>query len=124
MATTLNQITSSYWQLSTAAAGEVVQGLADIQQCIQTILTTQRGSVVLMRTFGVDLMAFIGQPINVVKAELTRDIIEQIELFEPRATVERIAATTQGDGSNLLVNVTWSSAQGTGVNNVSYAIST
>lgn len=120
---TLNEIRSSYWQLSTAQSGAVVQGLADIQQCIQTILTTQRGSVVLMRTFGVDVMAFIGQPINTVKSELTRDIIEQIEAFEPRATVERISATTQGDGSNLLVEITWSSAQGTGTNNVQYAIS-
>jgi len=119
---TLQQITSSFWQLSIRQAGDVVQGLADIQQCIQTILSTQRGSVCLLRTFGVDLMAFIGQPINTVKADLTRDIIEQIELFEPRATVERIAATVQGDGSNLLVELTWSSAQGTGVNIIQYAI--
>jgi phage baseplate assembly protein W len=120
---TLNEITSSYWQLSTAQAGEVVQGLADIQQCIQTLLSTQRGSVVLMPTFGIDIMALIGQPINVVKADLTRDIIEQIEAFEPRVSIERITATMQGDGSNLLVELTWNSARGTGTNNVQYAIS-
>ena len=120
---TLNEITSSYWQLSTAQAGEVVQGLADIQQCIQTLLSTQRGSVVLMPTFGIDIMALIGQPINVVKADLTRDIIEQIEAFEPRVSIERITATMQGDGSNLLVQLTWNSARGTGTNNVQYAIS-
>lgn len=121
---TLSEIRSSYWQLSTAQAGAVVQGLADIQQCIQTILTTQRGSAVLMPTFGVDFMARIGQPINVVKADLTADIIEQIEEFEPRAEIERITATVQGDGSNLLIQLTWRSAQGTGVNNVQYAITT
>lgn len=120
---TLNEITSSYWQLSTAQAGEVVQGFADIQQCIQTLLSTQRGSVVLMPTFGIDIMALIGQPINVVKADLTRDIIEQIEAFEPRVSIERITATMQGDGSNLLVELTWNSARGTGTNNVQYAIS-
>jgi phage baseplate assembly protein W len=120
---TLNEITSSYWQLSTAQAGEVVQGLADIQQCIQTLLSTQRGSAVLMPTFGIDIMALIGQPINVVKADLTRDIIEQIEAFEPRVSIEQITATMQGDGSNLLVQLTWNSARGTGTNNVQYAIS-
>lgn len=119
---TLSQIRSSFWQLSLAQAGEVVEGLADIQQCIDVILQTQRGSAVLMPTFGVDMMAFIDKPIDVVKADLIRDIIEQIETFEPRVSIERINATVQGDGSNLLIELTWAAAQGTGVNNVSYAI--
>ena len=119
---TLAQIRSSYWQLSTSEEGAVVQGLADIQQCINTILTTQRGSAVLMPTFGVDIMAVVGQPINVVKADLIRDIIEQIETYEPRVSIERINATVQGDGSNLLVEIAWAAAQGTGINTANYAI--
>lgn len=121
---TLNDIRSSYWQLSTTQAGEVVQGIEDIKQCIQTILTTQRGTVVLNPNLGLDLMAFIGQPINTVEADLTREIIEQITEFEPRATIEKIIPSLSGDGSNLIIELTWSSEVGTGTNNVQYAIST
>ena len=120
---TLNEIRNSYWQLSTAQAGEVVQGIADVKQCLQTLLETPRGSAPLNPNFGVDLMAFIGQPIDVVQADLIRDIIEQIEEFEPRVTLERIVPTIAGDGSNLIVEITWTSEMGTGTNNVQYAIS-
>ncbi len=121
---TLSDIRSSYWQLSRTQAGAVVEGQAAIQQCIDTILLTQRGSAVLMPTFGIDIMSLIGQPIDRVKADLVRDIIDQIDEFEPRVSISSITATLRGDGSQLEVQITWSSANGNGTNNVTYGIST
>jgi phage baseplate assembly protein W len=121
---TLSDIRSSYWQLSRTVAGAVAVGQAAIQQCIDTILLTQRGSAVLMPTFGIDIMSLIGQPIDRVKADLVRDIIDQIEEFEPRVSISSITATLRGDNSQLEVQIIWSSASGTGTNNVIYGIST
>lgn len=86
----MQDIRAKDWGISLAGAGEIVQGLADIEQCIKVILSTQRGSDPLRPTFGVDVISYLDLPDNRVAAELTREIIAQIELWEKRVSIEKI----------------------------------
>jgi len=40
----LADITSADWSLALGAIGDVVQGIADVEQCLGIIVTTPRGS--------------------------------------------------------------------------------
>jgi len=47
-----------------AGFGQVVQGIADIQQCIQIILTTPPGSDPFRPDFACDLFRFLDRPLT------------------------------------------------------------
>lgn len=86
----LQDIRSKDWSISLAGAGQIVEGLEDIKQCVRIILATQKGSDPLRPSFGVDVMSYLDLPDNRVATELTREIIEQIGLWEPRVVIEKI----------------------------------
>ena len=97
---------------ATPGIGNVVQGLNDVNQCIQIILTTPKGSDPLRPTFGADLWRYIDVPINRAIAAIVREVTEAITRWEPRVTVLSITATpvleldTQA-GAHLDISVTW-----------------
>jgi len=66
-----------------------IGGVQEIAQNIRTIITNWRGSVFLDRQFGIN-PAVIDQPSNMVLANLTMDITNQISKYEPRAVVTGI----------------------------------
>jgi uncharacterized protein len=116
---TLSDITSADWSLELDTAGEpgsgignVVQGLSDVNQCIQIILTTPKGSDPLRPTFGANLWRYIDSPINTAIPAIVREVTEAITRWEPRVTLISITATpvlgtdTQA-GAHLSVAVTW-----------------
>ena len=119
---TLADITSSDWSLmldSTAAAaglssglGNVVQGLADIDQCVRIILTTPKGSDRFRPTFGCDLWQYIDQPINIVTAHIVREVYEALTTWEPRIIVESVQVapvfdSTDQSGAHVTITITW-----------------
>ena len=116
---TLANIISADWSLELDASGEpgsgigsVVQGLSDVNQCIQIILTTPKGSDPLRPTFGADVLRYIDAPINSAIPAIVREVTEAITRWEPRVTVVSISAMpvlgedTQA-GAHLEVAVTW-----------------
>ena len=117
-AITLDDITSADWSLeldsstvseaSGSGIGLVVQGVADINQCIGIILATPKGSDPLRPTFACDLWRWIDAPINIARAALVREIVQAITIWEPRvrvlSVVINLAAGTQ---SYLDVTITW-----------------
>ncbi len=111
-AMTLADITSADWSLKLGAIGEVVQGIEDVEQCIQIILTTPRGSDVLRPTFGVDVWRYIDSPMNSAVPAIVREVSTAITLWEPRVSIVSVSAapaagnTTQA-GAQLEVSVTW-----------------
>lgn len=115
-AVTLADIASADWSLmldATAAAlglptgiGNVVQGLADIEQCLAIILTTPPGSDPLRPDFACDLFQFIDQPISRARPAIVAAVYDAIELWEPRIVTESVSAQP-GDLGQLLVSVTW-----------------
>lgn len=116
---TLADITSADWSLALdrtgvpgSGIGNVVQGLADVNQCIKIILTTPKGSDPLRPTFGADVWRYIDAPINAAIPAIVREVTEAILRWEPRVTVVSINATPvlSGDtqaGAHLNITVTW-----------------
>ena len=114
MVVTLNEITSVDWSLKLGAIGEIVEGPADVEQCLQIILSTPKGSDPLRPTFGANLWQYIDFPIDTAVPSLVREVTEAITLWEPRVKLISITAAPDPNViSNLLVNVVWSLQLGT-----------
>src|SRR5271163_593565 len=118
-AITLADITSVDWSLALdsegvpgSGLGNVVQGLADVNQCITIILTTPKCSDPLRPTFGADVWRYIDAPIDTAIPAIVREVTEGILRWEPRVTVVSVSAVpvpgvdTQA-GAHLDISVTW-----------------
>ncbi len=118
-AITLADITSADWSLALDQPGEpgsgignVVQGIADVNQCIRIILTTPKGSDPLRPTFGADLWRYLDAPMNSVIPAIVTEVASAITLWEPRVKVISAIAAPVFDasaqsGARLSLNVTW-----------------
>ena len=123
----LDEIQSADWSLaldtsmggalqavvSGAGLGNVVQGIADINQCIGIILSTPPGSDPLRPTFACDLWPLIDTPITVARPQLVREIVEGITKWEPRVRVLSVVVNVEGGINsaillaNLLITIVW-----------------
>ena len=118
-AITLTDITSADWSLALdspgspgSGIGNVVQGIADVNQCIRIILTTPKGSDPLRPTFGADLWQYIDFPIQTAIPNIVREVTDAITLWEPRVKLISVIAkpvneATAQSGAHLSVGVTW-----------------
>jgi hypothetical protein len=118
-AITLDDITSADWSLRLDGTGQpgsgignVVQGLADVNQCVGIILTTPQGTDPLRPTFAADLWQFIDYPINSVLPSVVQEVTRALTLWEPRITIVSITArpvidNTAQSGAHLDIAVTW-----------------
>jgi uncharacterized protein len=80
-----------YRQLSMDIAGIEVYDLDDIDQCIRLICGTQQGTDPMRPNFGINKFDFIDKPITVLVPTMVKEITRQIAMWEPRATVKKIA---------------------------------
>lgn len=85
-----DSITATDWQPKLGAPGAVVEGAADIDQCIQIILTTPKGSVPHRPDFGSDLWRYLGRPIDAARPNVIRETVEAIGRWERRVEVTRV----------------------------------
>src|SRR5258708_10463616 len=98
-ATTLADITSADWSLALGAIGEVVQGIADVEQCLGIIVTTPRGSDPLRPTFGSDIWRYIDFPISLALPAIVSELTSAITIWEPRVNLVSVTAQSVNDGS-------------------------
>lgn len=101
----LNEIISKDWSFSLAEYGEIMQGDDDLSQCVYIIVTTIKGSDPLRPDFGVDLLSYIDAPMNVAAANLTSELAQQVNKWEPRVTVTRV--TYKIEGSQITYKIDW-----------------
>lgn len=111
-AVTPADITSADWSLKLGAIGQVVQGVADVDQCVAIILTTPLGSDPLRPTFGCDIWQYIDHPISESLPAIVRELTAALTLWEPRITLVNVSAapvldSTTQSGAHLSVSVTW-----------------
>lgn len=111
-AVTLADITSADWSLKLGAIGQVVQGVADVDQCVAIILTTPLGSDPLRPTFGCDIWRYIDHPMSESLPAIVRELTAALTLWEPRISLVSVTAvpvldTTTQSGAHLDVSVTW-----------------
>lgn len=88
--TLLNEIQSVNWQLALTAPGDVVEGLADIRQCIALIIITSKGSDPLRPEFGTNIYKLVDRPVNVAAPQILAEITQGIQLWERRVRIKRI----------------------------------
>lgn len=101
----ISEIKTRDWQLSLEKQGEIVTNIADINQCILVILTTEKGSDPLRPEFGSGIFTYIDKPVNISVPNIYREIVESVELWETRVKLETI--THEINGSTLRFFVTW-----------------
>lgn len=104
--TTLNEITYVDWQLKLNEIGSVSEGIEDINQCIAIILSTQKGSVPHRPTFGSDILKYVDYPINSAKANIIRETVDAITLWEVKVNVDSVSVEI--DETQLKIKVQWS----------------
>lgn len=90
MTTLLPDIKSRDWQISTQGVGLVEEGLADIRQCLDIILRTQKGTDPLRPQFGSDIFQYVDKPVTVAIPNIIRAIIEATQIWEQRVTIRRV----------------------------------
>ncbi|MBF2054700.1 MAG: GPW/gp25 family protein [Candidatus Sericytochromatia bacterium] len=95
---------TAHWQPALEGDGYVTD-LADIGQCIETILTTPKGSQPLRPDFGSDIYRYIDYPINTARPHLVRETVEAIKKWEPRVTVKRVQITVKGDSQLVITPI-------------------
>lgn len=99
-AITLADITSVDWSLALGAIGEVVQGIADVEQCLGIIVTTPQGSDPLRPTFGADIWRYIDFPISQALPAIVSELTSAITTWEPRVNLVSVTAQPVLDGSS------------------------
>ena len=116
-AITLADITNAYWSVALdatmggtpgAGLGSVVQGRADIDQCIGIILQTPLGADPLRPTFGIDQTLYIDVPIAMLPSKLVGAAKTAIETWEPRILVDQISIVQSANNiAHVIVTVAW-----------------
>jgi phage baseplate assembly protein W len=114
-AVTLDEIRAADWSLAldrNGGLGRVVEGIDDVNQAIEIILTTPKGSDPLRPTFGADLWQYIDFPINAAVAAIVREVTDAVTQWEPRVKLLSVKAEQAADanaqaGAHLSVSVKW-----------------
>ena len=111
-AMTLADITSADWSLALGAIRKVVQGIADVEQCLGIIVTTPQGSDPLRPTFGADIWRYIDFPISLALPAIVSELTSAITTWEPRVNLVSVTAQPVLDGSaqsgaHLEVTLNW-----------------
>lgn len=88
--------------------GNVVQGVADINQCIGIILFTPPGSDPFRPTFACDMWKWLDKPIDVARPNIVKEVVEAITKWEPRVRVLSVQMNlVAGTLSNMLLTLVW-----------------
>ena len=79
-------------------SGFTPEEFADIKQCLETLLSIRAGTQPLDRNLGIDLDGIAGYPLNVARNMLSLEIIEKVDMYEPRVEVESVEFISNTDG--------------------------
>ena len=82
--------------MSNALLGEVVEGIADIRQCIGTILTTTKGSDPLRPEFGSDIWRYVDRPVTVAAPNMAYEILDALGKWERRIIIKELTYIIDG----------------------------
>jgi len=93
------------WSITVGNPGQVVEDADDINQCIGIILTTRPGSDPHRPLFGCYAWLHLDKSIPVARPLVVADVVEALELWEPRIKVVRV--TTEFSGNTVTALVEW-----------------
>lgn len=75
--------------------------VTEVLQNIATILSTRKGTVPLLRDFGMS-QEFLDRPIEVAKTMIFAEVKEAIDLYEPRAEIVDMTFETDVQTGRLI----------------------
>ena len=82
-----------------------MQDLDDINQCIENILATRKGSDVLRPDFGSNWFDYVDYPEDEFIPNTVREVVLAIQTWEKRALVEQV--TFAGHAPHITMTVHW-----------------
>lgn len=98
----IKKIKTKYWQHKRGSIGEIAVGIHDIKQCVDTVITTNKGTVPLMPELGCDQIEAIGETPEVAIDILKTIWLKEIPLQVPRCEVIDIVGESNDDGRILM----------------------
>ncbi|MGC0151052.1 GPW/gp25 family protein [Chromobacterium vaccinii] len=108
----LPEILSADWSPMLGAQGEVVEDVADIDQCIRIILVTRPGTDPLRPLFGCDAWRWLDAPVDVALPHVVREVYAAIDMWEPRAEVVAVTLAPGEGEAHWNIRVSWQPAGG------------
>lgn len=91
------------WQVSIDNPSEIVDGIADITQCIHIILTTVPGSDPLRPGFGSNVYKYLDKPLETMRPQIIHAAIEAINRWEKRIEISACSVTKHGDRTQITI---------------------
>ena len=80
------------------SSGFSPEEFADIKLCLETLLSIRAGTQPLDRNLGIDLDSIAGFPLDVARNMLSLEIVEKVDIYEPRVEVESVEFKESTDG--------------------------
>lgn len=71
----------------------------DITLCLNTLFSVKAGEQALDRDFGIDYDGIVGLPQPMAENALSLEIIEKVEVYEPRVEIEDISYSVDSKGT-------------------------
>ena len=68
----------------------ISEELEDINRCVSNLYSTRAGSQPMDREFGIDYDVVVGLPLETAKNQLSLELIEKTERYEPRVAVDSV----------------------------------
>jgi phage baseplate assembly protein W len=103
MATRIDDITSADWSPLLGSPGDVVEDQADIEQCIDIILGTRKGSDPHRPLFGCDAWIWLDTPPAIAVPNIVAEVVDALELWEPRIEVMRVLTSITAAAATVAV---------------------
>jgi len=108
---------AAHWQPALGRArtqGELVTGVADIDQAIRIILSTPLGSDAHRPQFGCRIHDYIDWPIERARPHLVREIVTALTRWEPRMKLEsvQVQAASAQQSEHVIIRIRWRAADG------------
>lgn len=84
----------------------------DIKLCLETLLSIRAGSQPLDRNLGINYEKTVGYPLPVAMNMLSLEIMQKVEQYEPRATIDRIEFETSAEEGQLIPHIYFMKSKG------------
>ena len=72
------------------SSGFTMEEFQDVKLCLETLLSIVSGTQALDRDIGINIDKIVVYPYDIAKNMFFLEIIEKVETYEPRVTVESI----------------------------------
>ena len=102
------------WQPELGGDG-IVAGIAELEQSIDLIVTTPKGSDPHRPEFGINVHRYVDWPQNLVTPHLVRETVTAIRRWEPRVKV--LSVTVSHESGHVDLDIEWQPVAGGSIQN-------